>query len=147
MASILKYFKLAKPADDHFPDPEGILSSKLPSSANSEVRSVIDIHHFPICHCFVPRRLIWLLSAIITIDRAEKFAKLSSTKLVSLPNFNPSKLSSFTVFKLMLWFKYMEYVNFANNNGMTKTFYAFYAFWRLLEAKCTYWQLVTVKII
>ena len=51
--SILKYFKLAKPADDHFPDPEGTLSSKLPSlaiaSANLEVRSVIDIRHFPTC--------------------------------------------------------------------------------------------------
>ena len=48
--STLKYFKLAKPADDHLPDPEGTLSSKLPSpaiaSANSEVHSVIAIHHF-----------------------------------------------------------------------------------------------------
>ena len=56
--SILKYFKLAKPADDHLPDPEGTLSSKLPSpaiaSANSEVHSVIAIRHFPTCeilHC------------------------------------------------------------------------------------------------
>ena len=58
--SILKYFKLAKPADDHLPDPEGTLSSKLPSpaiaSANSEVHmhSVIAIRHFPtreILHC------------------------------------------------------------------------------------------------
>ena len=44
--SILKYFKLTKPANDHLPDPEGTLSSRLPSSAiasaNSEVRSVID---------------------------------------------------------------------------------------------------------
>ena len=43
--SILKYFKLVKPAADHLPDPEGTLSSKLPSlaiaSANSEVRSVM----------------------------------------------------------------------------------------------------------
>ena len=51
--SILKYFKLVKPAADHLPDPEGTLSSKLPSSAiasaNSEVRSVMAtaIHHFP----------------------------------------------------------------------------------------------------
>ena len=82
----LKYFKLAKPTDDHLPDPEGILSSKLPSSAiasaNSEVRSVIDgdpIHHFPTrVYCLAPRRLMWLLSAKITIDRVEKFAKLSS---------------------------------------------------------------------
>ena len=29
MASILKYFKLAKLSDDHLPDPEGTLSSKL----------------------------------------------------------------------------------------------------------------------
>ena len=28
--SILKYFKLVKPAADHLPDPEGTLSSKLP---------------------------------------------------------------------------------------------------------------------
>ena len=44
--SILKYLKLVKLADDHLPDPEEILSSKLPSSAiasaNLEVRSVID---------------------------------------------------------------------------------------------------------
>ena len=43
--SILKYFKLVKPAADHLPDPEGTLSSKLPSSAiasaNSEVCSVL----------------------------------------------------------------------------------------------------------
>ena len=49
--SILKYFKLAKPTDDHLLDPEGTLSSKLPSpaiaSANLEVRSVIAICHFP----------------------------------------------------------------------------------------------------
>ena len=51
--SILKYFKLVKPAADHLPDPEGILSSKLPSSAiastNSEVRSVMAtaIRQFP----------------------------------------------------------------------------------------------------
>ena len=54
--SILKYFKLAKPADDHLPNPEGTLSSKLPSlaivSANSEVHSVIAIRHFP-------TRVIW----------------------------------------------------------------------------------------
>ena len=31
--SILKYFKLAKPADDHLPDLEGTLCSKLSSSA------------------------------------------------------------------------------------------------------------------
>ena len=47
MSDILKYFKLAKPADDQLPDPEGTLSrhSKLPSSAivsaNSEVCSVM----------------------------------------------------------------------------------------------------------
>ena len=39
---------MAKPADDHLPDPEG---SNLPSSAiasaNSEVRSVIDSDHHP----------------------------------------------------------------------------------------------------
>ena len=50
--STLKYFKLAKPTD-HLPDPEGTLSSKLPSpaiaSANSEVHSVIAIHYFPTC--------------------------------------------------------------------------------------------------
>ena len=43
--SILKYFKLVKPAADHLPDPEGTLSSKFPSSAiataNSEIRSVM----------------------------------------------------------------------------------------------------------
>ena len=54
--SILKYFKLAKPADDHLPDPEGTLSSKLPSlaiaSPNSEVCSMIAIRHFP-------TRVIW----------------------------------------------------------------------------------------
>ena len=49
--SILKYFKLAKPVDDHLPDLEGTLSSTLPSSAigsaNSEVCSVIDSDHHP----------------------------------------------------------------------------------------------------
>ena len=47
--SILKYFKLAKPADDYLPDRA--LSTKLPSSAvasaNSEVRSVIDSDRHP----------------------------------------------------------------------------------------------------
>ena len=47
--STLKYFKLAKPADDHLSDPEGTLSSKLPSpaiaSANSEVL---------FCDCYPP---------------------------------------------------------------------------------------------
>ena len=34
VVSILKYFKLAKPADDHLSDPEGTLSSKLPLSVD-----------------------------------------------------------------------------------------------------------------
>ena len=107
--SILKYFKLAKPADDHLPDPEGTLSSKLPSSAiasaNSEVRSVIDIDCHPpfsnkcmYTHCLAPRRLMRLLTAKITIDRVEKFAKLSSAKLISLLIHQTLILQTFIVY-------------------------------------------------
>ena len=88
--SILKYFKLAKPTDDHLPDLEGILSSKLPSSANSEVHCMIDSDcHLPYSNTCIyslfgtalPHRL---LSAKLTINCVEKFAKLSSAKLTSL---------------------------------------------------------------
>ena len=93
LACILKYFKFAKTADDHLPDT---LSSKLPPSVialvNSEVRSVIQIDsdRYPpfsnacMTHCLAPRHLMGLLSAKIAIDRMDKFAKLSSTKLISL---------------------------------------------------------------
>ena len=78
--SILKYFKLAKPTDDHLSDPERTLNSKLPSSAiaasaNLEICSLIDSdRHLPFSntciytHYLAPRRLMRLLSAKITID-------------------------------------------------------------------------------
>ena len=83
---MLKYFKLAKPADDHLLDPEGTLNSKLPSSAiasaNSEVHSVIDSDpHLPFSNTCIyslfgtaPPRAAFQC----TIDRMEKFAKLIS---------------------------------------------------------------------
>ena len=87
VASIL----LAKSADDHLLDPEGTLNSKLSSStiasANSEVRTVIVICHFPTrvnTHCLAPCHLMRLLRMKIIINLMEKFAKLSSAKLVSL---------------------------------------------------------------
>ena len=50
-----------------------------------------------------------LLIAKITIDRVEKFAKLSSVKLISLlirQTYSPSKLLSFTVCHLSKKIKY-----------------------------------------
>ena len=100
MASILKYFKLAKPANDHLPDPEGTLSSKLPSSAiasaNLEVRSVIDSDRHPpfsnTPHVAFKRKNYYRSHGEIcqTFFRQIGF-------FADLPNFNPSKLSLFTV--------------------------------------------------
>ena len=85
--SILKYFKLAKPTDDRLLDPEGTLSNKFPSSAiasaNLEICSVIDSDRHP-RHVYI--LTVWhLLIAKITINGMEKFAKLSSAKLISFP--------------------------------------------------------------
>ena len=91
--SILKYFK---PANDHLPDPEGILSSKLSSpaiaSANSEVRSVIAIRHFPTHVAFKCNNYYRSCGEI----RQTFFRQIDF--FADSPNFNPSKLLSFTVF-------------------------------------------------
>ena len=114
-ALLLKYFKLAKPTDDHLPDPEGTLSSKLLSSAiasaNSEVCSVIDSNrHLPFfntciyslfgtapphaafkCKSYYPSCGEICQTFFLAFFRQIEF-------FADSPNFNPSKLLSFTVF-------------------------------------------------
>ena len=102
----LSYFKLAKPADDHLPDPEGTLSSKLRSSANSEVCSVINSDHHP------PFSNTCIYSLFGTAPPHAAFkcknyyqshGEICQTFFRQIdffadsPNFNPSKLLSFTV--------------------------------------------------
>ena len=103
----IRYFKLAKPADEHWLDPEGTLSSRLPSSAitsaNLEVRFVIDSdHHPPFSNMYIYslfgivlphaafKRINYYRHRSLTciriyaINRIKKVAKLSSAKLISL---------------------------------------------------------------
>ena len=80
-----------RPADDHIPDPEGTLSSKLPSlaiaSTNSVVRFVIDSDSHPPFSNTCIYSLFGTAPPHATfkcIDCVEKFTKLSSTKLIFL---------------------------------------------------------------
>ena len=48
---------------------------------------------------------MWLLNIKVTIDRVEKFRQIFFRQIdffADSPNFNPSKLSSFTVFIIMI---------------------------------------------
>ena len=106
----LGYFKLAKPADDHFPDPEGTLSSKMHSSdiasANSEVYSVINSDRHPTFSNTCIYSLFGTAPPHAAFKCKNYYRSLGEIRqtffrqidfFADSPNFNPSKLLSFTV--------------------------------------------------